>query len=124
MRADPGFESHRVAHQAANAAIAVRKGMDVVQAMVGRRDRDDLRGCAQCMEVVPLLEISHEGADTFTRWRQMTANGVVVLGPGSPFARRHHELTITRADAKHFLRRACVELAVQPANELARRWCA
>jgi hypothetical protein len=41
MRADVGGQRHRVAHESADAAVPVRKCMNVVQSMVGGGDGED-----------------------------------------------------------------------------------
>lgn len=93
MGADAGELRHRMAHQPADAAIAVRKWMDVVEAMMRGGHRHDAPGRSQRLERVALFETAHEVVDPVAGGWKVTANGQVMLGTGAPGAWLQGELS-------------------------------
>ncbi len=67
MRANVGFQRHGVADQPTYAAIAVEKWVNVIQAMMGRRYRNDPLPGTEAVRAVSVGEILHEGLDPFGR---------------------------------------------------------
>lgn len=68
-----------MAQQAADAAVAIGEGMDVVQPVMRRRHRDDPLALAEPLQPVAPLEMPHEDGDTIARGRTVTS--VEVLFP-------------------------------------------
>ncbi len=93
MCADSGCMRHRVTHQPADAAVAVRKRMDVIEAMVGSCHGHDPAGLAHAIEAVARLEVVHEIIDARTGWRLMTADRDIFSGARTPFAGPHQEFS-------------------------------
>ena len=60
MGADPGLLDHGVAHQAADAAVPVWEGVDVVEPVMRRRDRQDAAARPERRKAVALPEPRHE----------------------------------------------------------------
>src|ERR1700754_3917486 len=122
MRADIGQLRHCVAHQAADAAVSVRKRMDVVEAVMGGGHGHDAARLFERREIIALFEILHEILYTAARWRNMAAHGYVVFVAGTPRAGLHEKFAIGTADGQHFLWSVRIEFAVKPLDELNRRW--
>ena len=112
---------HRMAHQATDAAIAVREWVDVVQAVVSRCHGDDAARPAHLIEPVALGEVVHEVIDATARGWHVPSDGDIVLWSRTPFSRVHHELPTGSADVEHRVRGTAIELAMEPPNELDRR---
>ncbi len=117
----PPISIHRSAPQAADAPISIRKGMNVVQTVVGRRDCHDPRRLAHVREAIASLEVPHEVVDTFAGWRHLASDGGILLGATSPFARLHVERHIDAAYPQHRLGRVAIEISVKRADEFRRR---
>ena len=63
MRANLGAQSHRMAHEPADATVPVRKRMNVVQSMVGCGYGENSTRFAHAIKTVPLSKILHEVVD-------------------------------------------------------------
>jgi hypothetical protein len=120
MRSDPGGVRHRVAHQPADASVAIGKRVDEVESMMRRRDSHDAARHSQFFEPVTTREVIHENIDVFARRRQVAPNGDILLGAISPFARSHAETTSVARDMKERIRRVTVEVSMEPTNEVDR----
>lgn len=118
MGPDAGFERHRMAHQAADLPIAVRKRVDVVEPVVRRRQgKNSLRG-TQSGECVTLSEIVHERRNRRAAGRHVAANRYCVLRSGAELPRCHREITAGAGDLQHCLGSVLIKLAVQALDEI------
>src|SRR5688572_28690625 len=106
-----------MAHQTTDTSVSIRKGMDVIEAVMCSTDRHDAPSLAERRETIPLFEICHEVRNTAARRWDMAADGIVMLGLGAPRARVHQEFMMLALDRKHPLRRIFVEFEMEPANE-------
>ena len=85
MRTNSRAVRHRVAHQAAHAAVSIGKGMNVVEAMMGSTDRHDTARLTELFEPIAVLEIRHETGDALAGWWNVVTDGVFVrLKTGPP----------------------------------------
>ncbi len=121
MRADAGLESHRVAHEAADAAVPIQEGMDVVEPVMRGGHRQDALAHAERREAVSPLEMLHESFDTLARRREVPSYRYLVICRRAEFPRHHAELRSVAADEQHGFGRVFVEGAMQPADEDGRR---
>ena len=111
---------HRVTHQSADTSVAVRKRMDVVEAMMCGRDRNDAGCFAHARETIPFRKMRHEVLDAVARRRDVSADGHIVLRMRAPRTGYHREIPALAAYPKHLLRGVAIEFAVQPADEVDR----
>ena len=63
-----------MAHQAADAPVAVQERVNVVEPVMGRGDRQDAAAHPERLEAVAPLEMRHEGFDAVGRRRLVTAD--------------------------------------------------
>src|SRR5262245_42058058 len=120
MRSDSSFQSHGMAHQTADTAIAVGKGMNVIQSMMCSGHGDHARTFAFSSKAVLLGEILHEGHHTpAIRW-YVAADSYFMLWQATEFSGFHPELAARSLHEKHGFRCALIKLAMQPANECDR----
>jgi hypothetical protein len=117
MRADARLQRHRMTHQAADAAIPIQEWMDVIEAVMRRRDRHDAASGPEPREAIALLEMRHEGRDVSRRWRQMAADAHLLLGTRAKVARLHSLFAVVAAHHQHRARCVAIELRMQPADE-------
>jgi hypothetical protein len=93
--------------------------MDVIEAVVGRRHREDAPALLEPLEAVPLLEISHEVFDAGAGRRNVPSNRNVLFGRRAPSSWLHDQFAVLPPNAKQFLRRIFVEVPVEAKNEIA-----
>jgi hypothetical protein len=122
LRADPGFECHRVAHEATDAPIPVQEGVDGFEAVMGCGDRHDPAAGAEPGKSVARLEMRHEGFHHRGRGRQVTADRNLLIFPSAEFPWGHAHLAPCPFDQEHCLRGILIEGTVQPPDEGGRGW--
>jgi len=89
MRADAGLKGHRMAHEAADAAVPVEERVDIVEPVMRGGDRHDAATCTERREPVARLEMRHEGVHLIGRWRLMPADRHLLGGCGAKYAGGH-----------------------------------
>jgi hypothetical protein len=117
MRANARLERHGMAHQAADAAVAVEKRVNVVKPVMGRGDRQDAAAHSERLEAVALFEMRHEGFDSCGRGRLVTPDRDLVILRRAKFSRDHAHPPPGPLDRQHRLGRVRIEGAVQFADE-------
>jgi len=110
---------HCVTHQPADAAVAVGKGMDVVEPVVADAIAMSWAAFPTRSKRKRLSKCCMKSATALARWRHVPPDRHIVLRSAAPFARHHPELAITRPDDQHAFRGIAIELAMQPAQNSA-----
>src|SRR4029077_12702718 len=110
-----------MAHEPTDPAIAVREGMDVVEAVMAGRNREDPRPLTHLAQAVALAEVRHELRDPSARRWNVTSDDIVLLGSRAPFAGHHERGAAVRVDPKHRPGGIPIELAMQLPNALRSR---
>src|ERR1035438_6374950 len=75
MCANPCRVRHRMAHEPAHPAIAIREWMDVVQPVMRCRKSQNAGAHATSLLMIASLEVTHEIRNPVARWRNMLAHG-------------------------------------------------
>src|SRR4051794_13122599 len=120
MRADIRQLRHGVAHQTADAPIAVRERMDVVETMVRGGHGHDAACLFERFEVIAPFEILHEILHAVAAWRDVAAHGYVMFVAEAPCTGLHEKFASATADGQHFLWSVAIEFPMKPLDEFYR----
>src|SRR6516165_613670 len=111
-----------MAHEPTDAAVAIREGMDVVEAVMAGGNREDPRTLTHLAQAVALAKACHVLRDPSARRWNVTSDDIVLFWSRAPIAGHHEKGAAVRADAQHRLGGIPIEVAVQLPNELRSRW--
>src|SRR3954451_11258201 len=120
MRADIRQLRHGVAHQTADASIAVWERMDVVETVMGGGHGHDAACLFEWFEVIALFEILHEIWHAVARWRDMATHSYVMFVAGTPCTGLHEKFAFGTADGQHFRWSVVIEFPMKPLDEFYR----
>ena len=112
MRGDVGCISHSMAHEPTDPAVAIREGMDVVEAVMAGGNREDPRPLTHLAQAVALAKARHKLRDPSARRWSVTSDDIVLFWSRAPFAGHHEKGAAVSVDPQHRLGGIPVKLAV------------
>ena len=110
-----------MAHEPTDPAVAIREGMDVVEAVMAGRNREDPRPLTHLAQAVALAKVRHELRNPSARRWNVTSDDIVLFWSRAPFTGHHEKGAAVCVDPQHRLGGIPIELAVQLPKELRSR---
>src|SRR5258708_5417019 len=107
-----------MAHEPTDPAVAIREGMDAVEAVMAGGNREDPRPLTHLAQAVALAKARHELRDPNARRWNVTSDDIVLFESRAPFAGHHEKGAAVRVDPQHRLGGIPIELAGPLPNEL------
>ena len=97
--------------------------MYVVEPMMGRGDRHDLRSSSHRLDAEAFLKVAHKVGDASTGGRHVSSHFHILFRTSPPRTGCHLKFAPVCLDKKHGLRSVAIEFTVKPQNEFFRgRW--
>ena len=107
-----------MAHEPTDPAVAIREGVDVVEAVMAGGNRENPRPLTHLPQAVALAKARHELRDPSTcRWN-VTSDDIVLFWSRTPFTGYHEKGAAVGFDSQHRLGGIPIELTMQLPNEL------